>query len=466
MINALGFRSAYFALAITGCSIMLSIVAIANGYPLVFPDTGAYLSQAIEFRGEPSRPPYYSLFLLPIHLGVSLWPVVVAQGAIMAGVLYLAISTVFAQKISLRYLLVVTCLLTMFTSLPWHTSQILPDIFSSILILAVYIVVFGWDSLSLLARIFIIFVLFSATAFHYSHLPLLAVTGGVALLLAAWCRRSVRGAWIPASLIVVAGMTAAAAFVAYNYAYAGRASLSLDSSKFLLARLIGDGTAVKFLRQTCPNGRFVLCDYLDEIQEDHNVFLWDANSPWRHVEHTRGFLGARDEAAAIVQGTLLNFPAEQAIKSVENLATQFLSFGTGDTLCPCIGDAAVNQIIFKHFTSEHDRFLVSRQNRDALHIDFFRTVHTTAVVVAALGCIAFVLGLFRGQNTCPAFESRMFPLIVITVAGITANAILTGILSGPADRYQSRVVWLIVFNFLLVALPTSPRKPPCVNAAL
>lgn len=202
----------------------------------------------------------------------SLWPVVFIQGAITAGILYLVIRTVFDQGVSAKHLLAVTCLLTLFSSLPWHTGQILPDIFSSILILAIYVVVFGWINLNYLSRAFIVFVLFIATAFHYSHLPLLAVTGGMALLLAAWNNKSMRGLWIPVSLILATGITVAAAFATYNYAYSGRASISLDSSKFLLARLIGDGTAVAFLKQTCPDSRFVLCDHLDEINGDHNTF--------------------------------------------------------------------------------------------------------------------------------------------------------------------------------------------------
>lgn len=460
------FRPGNIPLAIIACSLILSVVAIANGYPLVFPDTGVYLSQALEFRGDPSRPPYYSLFLLPLHLRISLWPVVFIQGAITAGILYLVIRTVFDQAISATYLLAVTCLLTLFSSLPWHTGQILPDIFSSILILAIYVVVFGWINLNNLSRAFIVFVLFIATAFHYSHLPLLAVTGGMALLLAVWNNKSMRGLWIPVSLILASGITVAAAFTTYNYAYSGRASISLDSSKFLLARLIGDGTAVAFLKQTCPDSGFVLCDHLDEINGDHNTFLWNAKSPWRHVENARGFLGARDEAAAIVMGTLLNFPLDQATKSAENLATQFVWFGTGDTLCPCVGESYVNQVISKYFSGEHERFLDSKQNRNNLPITFFRLVHSIVVVGSALGCIIFLLGLLPKQHTRFAVESRISSLIIITATGITANAIITGVLSGPADRYQSRVIWLVVFNFILIALPLFLKAPRGSGASL
>lgn len=450
------FRWVSFVLTIIAGSIILSAVALVNGYPLVFPDTGINLAQALEFRGAFSRPPYYSLFLLPIHLKISLWPVVFVQGAITAGVLYLVIRTIFPRKASLRYLLI-TCFLAIFTSLPWHTGQILPDLFTGILILTVYLIVFGWDDFGRWARLFIIFILFAATAFHYSHLLLLAVTGGVALLTAAWSQRSARKVLIPALLIVAAGLTTAAAFATYNYAYAGRATLSLDSSKFLLARMLADGTAMEFLRQTCPDKRFVLCDHLDEIRGDQNAFLWDGPTPWPYVEEARGFLGARDEAAAIVRGVLQKFPLEQAAKSLENFVTQLFKFGSGDTLCPCLG-ALTEEVIIRHFPNEHSSYIASRQNRNTLPIHFVRVVHSTVVAIAALGCIGFLLRIFPGQNKRRASDSKILQLTVVTVTGVLTNAMITGALSGPADRYQSRVVWLIVFNFLLIVLSSSRVK--------
>ena len=39
-----------------------------NGYPLVFADTGTYLSQAIDHYAGWDRPVFYSFFLLPLHI--------------------------------------------------------------------------------------------------------------------------------------------------------------------------------------------------------------------------------------------------------------------------------------------------------------------------------------------------------------------------------------------------------------
>ena len=446
-----GPAGAILAVTIAGCALVLGAAAIWNGYPLVFPDTGVYLAQALEVRGDPSRPPFYSLFLLPLHTGISLWPVVFVQGGIAAGMICLTARTALGRQVSPAFLFVVVCVLSLLSSLPWHTGQILPDLFTSLLVLAVYVTVFGWNDLARGARLFTAGVLLACTAFHYSHLPLLALTGGVALAWAAWRQRSLHGLWRPFCVIAGGGLLAGAAFVSYNYVYAGRASLSLDGSKFLLARLIGDGTAVKFLQQACPTGGFALCGRMDGFQGDHNTFLWSEASPWRYVEQERGFLGARDEAAAVVRGTLRQFPLEQAGRSFTNLKEQLVSFGTADTLCPCVGDSLVNRVIARHFPGEHASYLDSRQSRGPLPVAAIRAVHGPLVALSLVGCLAFLASLGLGRNACGAAGERLGNLLLVIAVGVVANAIITGVLSGPADRYGSRVIWLVVFAFLLVA---------------
>src|SRR6185503_11210648 len=60
-----------------------------NGYPLVFADTGTYLSQAIERYLSWDRPIFYSLFLLPLHMTVTNWPAIAAQCILVVTVLHL-----------------------------------------------------------------------------------------------------------------------------------------------------------------------------------------------------------------------------------------------------------------------------------------------------------------------------------------------------------------------------------------
>jgi hypothetical protein len=61
--------------------------AVLNGYPIVFADTGTYLAQAIHRFAGWDRPVFYSVFMLPLHATVTLWPVVVVQAVLAAWIL-------------------------------------------------------------------------------------------------------------------------------------------------------------------------------------------------------------------------------------------------------------------------------------------------------------------------------------------------------------------------------------------
>jgi len=63
--------------------------AFWNRYPLVFADSGTYLSQAIERYAGWDRPIFYSLFLFPLHMTVTTWPAIVVQSLLIAYLLHL-----------------------------------------------------------------------------------------------------------------------------------------------------------------------------------------------------------------------------------------------------------------------------------------------------------------------------------------------------------------------------------------
>src|SRR5580704_5221564 len=59
-------------------------VAVWNGFPLVFYDTGAYLAEGLQGAFLVERSPVYSLLLAATGSWFSLWPVVILQSTITA----------------------------------------------------------------------------------------------------------------------------------------------------------------------------------------------------------------------------------------------------------------------------------------------------------------------------------------------------------------------------------------------
>jgi hypothetical protein len=99
--------------------------AIWNGFPIVFADTGTYLSQAIHHYAGWDRPVFYSLFMLPLHATITLWPVVVAQALLAAWILWLVVRALVPGVSGFAFVLGVAAL-SIFTWLPWSDFDSYP----------------------------------------------------------------------------------------------------------------------------------------------------------------------------------------------------------------------------------------------------------------------------------------------------------------------------------------------------
>jgi hypothetical protein len=66
--------------------------------------------------------------------------------------------------------------------------------------------------------------------------------------------------------------------------------------------------------------------------------------------------------------------------------------------------------------------------------DWLQALHTAAGLVGIAGCCALLLAAPRRHSATIYAASVLIALL--------ANAVITGGLSGPHDRYQSRIMWL------------------------
>src|ERR1700733_14294764 len=198
--------------------------ALLNGYPIVFDDTGTYLSQAVHHYLGWDRPVFYSLFLFPLHMTLTTWPAIAAQALLMAYTLHL-VWRVLLPGISLWWLVPFVAALAAATAAPWFASQLMPAVFTPLLVLALALLLLTPEHLSRRERLWL--VLFSAfmIAAQQSSVPL-----SLALLLTLTPLRRVLGAAVPLGRIGLATIAAPpllamAALVAVNFVGHGRAAL-------------------------------------------------------------------------------------------------------------------------------------------------------------------------------------------------------------------------------------------------
>ena len=398
--------------------------AVYNGYPLVFSDTGTYLSQAIHLYAGWDRPVFYSLFLLALHLTLTTWPAIIAQAVLCAHVLHLT-RRALQPDASAWWLIPLASWLSVLTALPWFTAQLMPDLFTGLLILALGLLAFAPRALSRGERWWLTGFSSFMIAAHQSHLLLAVLLIPVLILLGRL------GGWDARRLLLAPGL-AAVALVGVNLVVHHRASVSPYGNVFLLARVIYDGPGMRALTHACPQQHWRLCPYLDTFPPSSDLFLWRSDSP---LAHAGGAKLVSTEANAIIATALLAEPVTELDALLRNTARQLARFDTGDGLTAW--PDTVTPWIHADFPRwEAATYNAARQTQDHLVIpDWFVTLHRMVAIVSVVLCAVLLPVAWTRQPIIAGF-------IILVLLALPLNALITGGLSGPHDRYQSRVMWL------------------------
>lgn len=445
-------------------ALLLVWPAVWNGYPLVFSDTGTYIDQAVLRYGGWDRPVFYSWFLLALHWRQSLWLAVAGQALIVASVLWLVVRAVLGHRPVM--FMAVAAMLAGTTSLPWFTSQLMPDVFSVVMVLCAFLLVAVPDSLSRLERAGVAVLLTGSILVHQSHVLLAAGVVGSLLLLRLWKVRC-RPLGLRRVALALGPPLAAGLIVSTVNLYGhGRFALSPFGNVFLLARVLADGPGRAYLDAACPDAGYRLCPYRHLITDDSDEFLWNMQGPlWQ----AGGPKVIAKEATAIITAAIAAQPAEQLRASLRNFQDQLLRFETGDGMIPWVGRPEGPQArIARFFPREYPAYLAARQQAGQLAppLAMLQPLHV------AVGWAALLAGLAGLGWALRAPWSSALALVVAAGLAALGNAAVTGMLSMPHDRYQSRVMPLLVLAVTLwlapllvarlraAALPADPLRAP------
>ena len=445
---------------------MLMWAAVFNRFPLIFPDSGAYLGIALAREYAIDRSSMYGFLLKPIVTaapGVAgLWLAIVLQAAVVAAVLIAAgrrLDPAGRAGPVLACIAIAACL----TSLPWHAAQFMPDALTGPVLLLAWLAASrdpgadGAPTLWLAAAV--------AATTHYTHLVLLGGAAAVTILAHAAMGLSWRACARRALAALLAVAAVAGTLVAANALFLGRASVSPMGSLFLYARLNEDGLIPAWLDRHCGRGAPErLCATRAIMPRDSQKLLWSGDSPihdavWK--ERTGERWQWIDAMAEANRGAIAEAPMAFLHHGLRGGLHQLASFAVLDDECP-VGcrslDGGVNYSLGRHLPEAVASLQASRQVEDSNGRPLLRAV-TTPVAVLALLLLPLALTMaWRRRDGAAA------SLLAVVGAGLLANAAMAGALSDVHDRYQSRVVWLAPFALLLVGLRWWRRAKPSVFA--
>jgi hypothetical protein len=418
--------------------------ALLNGYPIVFSDTGTYLSQAIHLYVGWDRPAFYSLFMVALHWTLSTWPVVLAQ-AFAAVWMLDRVRQVFFPVLPRAALPLFFLVLALATGLPWLISRLMPDLFTPLLVLALAILLLVPERLSARQNLVLSLAAVAMTAVHQSNVPLAIGLLVVLMPLRGWLGAAVPLGTVGLLRLAAIPVLALAALAAVNLAAHGKFSPSPFGNVFLLARVIYDGPGMRALERECPRADWRLCGQLGRFPDNSDDFLWLEDSPLNRVGGAKMITA---EATAIIIAALRAEPWAEASAVLDNAVQQLRLFSPGDGLHAW--PATVTPWIARDFPAfERRGYEDARQNRGALAVPgWIETADRFSAVFGIAGLFGvFLWELFRRS---PRARSPRVGLCAAVLLAVLGNAVITGGLSGPHDRYQSRVIWLPAAILLLL----------------
>lgn len=434
------------AAALAILSLMFLSVALWNGFPLIFYDTGSYVLEGLGHIFLVERAPVYAELLFLAGGRFSLWPIVILQ-ALMISYLILEVARTEVPGITLLGLSLIGAGLALFTGIAWYAGQVEPDIFTPVVILGCWLLLFRGARLSKPSRRWVLGLTALAVACHPSHLGLL---GGL-LLCAVLLRLLLHHFPVLRKILPgpnlkrgFTGLAAALALiVAGNFVLTGNFFISKSGSVFLFARLMQDGIVQRLLDETCPpagDAAWRLCAYKNRLPHNANSWLWGESCSFRALG---GFASKRqqDEDTRMIGETLRRYPVMHLRAAARDTILQFLQFKTGDGIEPqfTVVEPNFRQVIPEQLPA----YRQARQQRDLIRFKTLNLIHVPVGVLSVLG----LLLLLQHAVARGAWDETSLPALVLL--GLIGNAVICGTFSNPHDRYQSRIIWLPTLVLLL-----------------
>jgi hypothetical protein len=406
-------------------------------------DQKAIIATAIGQAGG-TRSLIYSVVTYVLRApGVSLVALALAQVGAVAFVVC-ALRQLIGPQLGIRSSIAIGGAVTFLTSAAWYANFAGPDVLAGVAIAGgTALTVFLGRTRLLLRLILVLLVAFCMTA-HGSHLPValsVLIAGAVANFLTsrqAFSARLCNLAWICSPVIL-----AMAALLGSSYLAFGEWSLAPKRYPIQLARSVADGPGAWYLRDHCATEHYAICEIFGpNPPRTVNDFLWAKNGV-RYRATPQQMERIRAEEMIIVRRAALEYPAEQARRSVTNMTSQLLHFG-------------VDGLYFGFTISNGDGEVIRQSAPDRPRL---RVIANLLIYCSFIASILLLI-VYRRRLA----RAEVAAVLVVAV-GLLANAAVCGILSGVTDRYQGRVAWVLpTLAFIILLRIWRQSWPPATNA--
>lgn len=417
-------RLRIWALAYAAMILVLMAPALWNRFPIIFPDTGGYLTRPIEGTLAMGRSAFYGVFLY-ITVPLALWPAIIMQTALTAWVIVLTLRALGLGRPWVA--LAVVALLSAFTSLAWIAVQLIPDILFPLAVLSISLLLFRAATLARWERIGLCALIAATIASHMAALGLC-----VGLIGSLWLLSRIRIVGLPPLRLLPASTAAGLGVVlclVSNLAVTGNFAFTPGGASFVFARLIDDGIVGRYVHDVCPDPSLRLCQYKSALPADADEWLWGPNSAFYKLGGSERF---GPEAQRIVLDSIRRYPWMHVTTAAGDIVEQLTSFATEVSMSD---NGPTIDTVRDHAPQLLDALNSARQQAQPFDVGTLNMIHVPVAAFAMVVLAAVVLFRRRAKLAPPLFALGL--TVLLALAG---NAVICAIFSHAVDRYQSRLV--------------------------
>ena len=339
-------------------------------------------------------------------------------------------------------------ILTLTTALPWLTSMLLTDIFAGLSVLSLFLLVLHGDKVSGIEKAALFVFTAFAAATHSATMAVLLGLCCVGWIALPWLRGRVPTLHlVHGTLTIVAG---ALMLLSANFALSGQVAWTPGGFAIAFARMLQDGIVTQYLREHCAEQHFKLCPYRDNLPETADDFLWSRETVFNRLGRFRGM---NDEMGFIAVHALAEYPLWQAEEALIDSGEQMLKVATGEntdhpSLMHTYG-------IFREYVQQQlKRVDAARQQTGFLTFGPVNLIHVPVALISTALVFMILIGAIVRRRM-----DEVTLLIATVCLALLGNAVICGVISGPHDRYGSRLVWITTLAALIAWMKRPRRKP-------
>ncbi len=422
-------KKQYFLLLITGM-LALNAIALYNGFALTESDTGTYINNALYGGLSPDRSPFYGIFIRHSSLRTSFWYTLFAQALIVTFLLIRFIRAMLGTFPGFRLAIIILATLTAFTCVSWTVSELMPDVFSGILLLTIILFLTN-PAADKFNGVLYGAIIFGATIIHNSHLPIMILFASFVVIYALVSKNKlilVRGLvllTLPFLFWLIVGIA--------NNRRGNGFTFSKTSHVFMMARLSQMGILKEYLDDNCARKNLKICACRNDLPAFTWDYMWGAQSPLTKVG---GLDSAKTEDEQIIHDILTTprYLIKFLQKSVTGTVRQLSKIGIADkTYQPSVLTSSPYWHIGAFIPNEAGEYQIAQQNTIGLDGSISNTIFYLFFFATGVWI------LFHAQNLTR--QHRFIYLLILVF--FLVNAGITSTLSTVHCRFMNRVFWIL-----------------------